>query len=204
VTPRDAFLRAILERPGDDTPRLVYADWLDEHGDAADQARARLIRLQCARGDRRRSSRSPGAEEEKKLLDEFGPRWEDEVFAGLKRDEVTASFQRGFVGIIRCPLARWQELGPTLVRRAPLGFVELTDRSSAGGDSPPILEWRWVEEGLYDRDRCHLPPEIFRHLPGEELTVAGERWRSYASFVDALNAASAACLAWAREAAGPS
>ena len=29
----DAFLRAIVGRPADDAPRLVYADWLDEHGD---------------------------------------------------------------------------------------------------------------------------------------------------------------------------
>jgi uncharacterized protein (TIGR02996 family) len=28
-----AFLRAILERPDDDAPRLIYADWLEERGD---------------------------------------------------------------------------------------------------------------------------------------------------------------------------
>jgi small subunit ribosomal protein S1 len=28
-----AFLRALLANPDDDTTRLVYADWLDEHGD---------------------------------------------------------------------------------------------------------------------------------------------------------------------------
>lgn len=26
------LLRAILENPEDDTPRLMYADWLDENG----------------------------------------------------------------------------------------------------------------------------------------------------------------------------
>src|SRR4051812_11131858 len=30
----DAFLRAILDAPDDDTPRLVYADWLEERGEA--------------------------------------------------------------------------------------------------------------------------------------------------------------------------
>jgi uncharacterized protein (TIGR02996 family) len=29
----EAFIRAILAAPGDDAPRLVYADWLDERGD---------------------------------------------------------------------------------------------------------------------------------------------------------------------------
>ena len=29
---RSTLLRAVLESPWDDVPRLVYADWLDEHG----------------------------------------------------------------------------------------------------------------------------------------------------------------------------
>lgn len=29
----EAFIRAIVDSPGDDTPRLVYADWLDDHSD---------------------------------------------------------------------------------------------------------------------------------------------------------------------------
>jgi uncharacterized protein (TIGR02996 family) len=39
-----AFLAAILDDPADDTPRLVYADWLEDH-DRHD--RAEFIRLQC-------------------------------------------------------------------------------------------------------------------------------------------------------------
>jgi uncharacterized protein (TIGR02996 family) len=31
---RDALVRAIIENPDDDAPRLIYADWLNEHGDA--------------------------------------------------------------------------------------------------------------------------------------------------------------------------
>jgi uncharacterized protein (TIGR02996 family) len=38
-----AFRRTILAHPEDDAPRLVYADWLDEQGDAE---RAEFIRLQ--------------------------------------------------------------------------------------------------------------------------------------------------------------
>ncbi|HVK09257.1 MAG TPA: TIGR02996 domain-containing protein [Gemmataceae bacterium] len=33
VTDDEAFIRAIVSAPGDDAPRLVYADWLDERGD---------------------------------------------------------------------------------------------------------------------------------------------------------------------------
>ena len=42
-----AFLDEIRENPDDDTPRLVLADWLEEHGDEADLRRAELIRVGC-------------------------------------------------------------------------------------------------------------------------------------------------------------
>jgi uncharacterized protein (TIGR02996 family) len=40
-----AFLQAVCEVRHDDTPRLVFADWLDDRGEAE---RAEFIRLQCA------------------------------------------------------------------------------------------------------------------------------------------------------------
>jgi uncharacterized protein (TIGR02996 family) len=39
-----AFLQAIMETPDDDTPRLIYADWLEDNGD---KERAEFIQLQC-------------------------------------------------------------------------------------------------------------------------------------------------------------
>lgn len=43
MTDRDALLRSILEHPQEDLPRLVYADWLDEAGEAE---RAEFLRCQ--------------------------------------------------------------------------------------------------------------------------------------------------------------
>jgi uncharacterized protein (TIGR02996 family) len=43
MTERDLLLKAVCENSDDDTPRLVFADWLQEHGD---EARAEFIRLQ--------------------------------------------------------------------------------------------------------------------------------------------------------------
>jgi uncharacterized protein (TIGR02996 family) len=42
VSAADAFLRTVLDHPNDDSPRLVYADWLEEQGDP----RGEFIRLQ--------------------------------------------------------------------------------------------------------------------------------------------------------------
>jgi uncharacterized protein (TIGR02996 family) len=41
---RDALMRAICENPDEDTPRLVFADWLQENGE---EERAKFIRFQC-------------------------------------------------------------------------------------------------------------------------------------------------------------
>ena len=43
MTDHAALLRAILDGPEDEAPRLVYADWLDEH---RDPDRAEFIRVQ--------------------------------------------------------------------------------------------------------------------------------------------------------------
>jgi uncharacterized protein (TIGR02996 family) len=46
MTDLDALYAAILAEPGEDTPRLAYADALDERGGPGDAARAEFIRLQ--------------------------------------------------------------------------------------------------------------------------------------------------------------
>lgn len=50
------FLAAIVENPDDDLPRLVYADWLEESGDAE---RAEFIRLHIARWRTKEEQRYP-------------------------------------------------------------------------------------------------------------------------------------------------
>lgn len=44
MTDEAALLAAILAHPDEDTPRLMFADWLDEHGQPE---RAEFIRIQC-------------------------------------------------------------------------------------------------------------------------------------------------------------
>ena len=39
-----ALWRAVVATPHDDAPRLIYADWLDEHGQPE---RAEFVRVQC-------------------------------------------------------------------------------------------------------------------------------------------------------------
>jgi len=43
------FFRDIKEHPDDDTPRLIFADWLQEHGDVERAARGEYLRLRVLR-----------------------------------------------------------------------------------------------------------------------------------------------------------
>src|SRR5262245_31292460 len=68
------FLRTICENPDDDAPRLVYADWLDENGDAD---RAEFIRLHVQLA---REPDAPGLEQRcEELFRQHWPRWVAEL-----------------------------------------------------------------------------------------------------------------------------
>src|SRR5215210_6031383 len=45
MTDDEAFIRAIVDAPGDEAPRLVYADWLDEKGDPRGEYLRREVTL---------------------------------------------------------------------------------------------------------------------------------------------------------------
>src|SRR5205085_3618750 len=92
MSDRDAFLRAIWDRPHDDLPRLIYADWLDEHGQPE---RAEFIRLQCAldrlpEDDRRRPDLR---ERERQLAEAHEARWASELAPLVTQ----CAFRRGVV-----------------------------------------------------------------------------------------------------------
>lgn len=85
MSDEDALIAAVIAHPDEDTPRLVYADWLQEHGDAD---RAEFIRLQC-----RNSVGSP---------EEIDP-------ADEERETVLEAENRGkwLAGLPQLPRAHW-------------------------------------------------------------------------------------------------
>jgi uncharacterized protein (TIGR02996 family) len=97
----EAFLRAVRENPDDDTARLVYADWLDEHGDPD---RAEFIRVQCelAHGAVAEPRRNELKERESEILGAKWAEWTDpfrrEFGVAFQADQVGAHyFRRGFI-----------------------------------------------------------------------------------------------------------
>lgn len=83
-----ALLASIWEHPHEDTPRLVYADWLDEHDQ---HPRAEFIRVQCelARSDERPEL----AKREAALWKAHAKAWKADLPKALQN----APFRRGFV-----------------------------------------------------------------------------------------------------------
>src|SRR5579883_2713990 len=94
----DSFLRVIAAEPENDAARLVYADWLDEHGEAD---RAEFIRLQCG-PDRDRPATVRRADE---LHRDHGKQWEA-PFRTLKAE---VHFRRGFPYFLKADLHRLVE-----------------------------------------------------------------------------------------------
>src|SRR5438067_2325053 len=90
-----ALLAAICEHPHDDTPRLVYADWLEETGEPAKVARAEFIRIQCelARVEEDDPRRPRLQKREEQLERRYWKAWAADLPG--KRSE-SPEFQRGF------------------------------------------------------------------------------------------------------------
>lgn len=108
------FLEEIRRLPGDDSPRLMLADWLDERGDP----RGEFIRIQCTLAampsdDRHRADLSARCAEleaavKSQALDELRP-------AGVR----DVRFHRGFIDVVRVEGTQFLEMWRPLARLAP-------------------------------------------------------------------------------------
>ncbi|MEO8699115.1 MAG: TIGR02996 domain-containing protein [Kofleriaceae bacterium] len=129
----EQLLQAIRERPEDDEPRLVYADWLTDRGDP----RGELVVVQC------HLARLPYDDEARRDLDvrlralmaEHGESWRRALAAIPTVDN--AYFKRGFVERISMEESLFAEHAPAIFEAAPLlTDVHLVSRTHPG---PPVL-----------------------------------------------------------------
>jgi uncharacterized protein (TIGR02996 family) len=136
-----ALLRAIEANPDEDTPRLAYADWLDENGQPE---RAEFIRLQCELARLPSRPRPDGlVSREGKLFGEFHERWLRE----LPGQQFYPKFRRGFIDPVHTGgfnvVRHWE----TYAAVAPLHHLHLfktplmTDKIAA---CPALRFVRWL------------------------------------------------------------
>ncbi len=74
----DALLHAIGEHPEEDTPRLMFADWLDENGEP-DRADFVRNQVELARLDLNDPARAPLVRKNARYLTHFAPQWKAEL-----------------------------------------------------------------------------------------------------------------------------
>src|SRR5262245_7236808 len=93
VTAEQGFLESITTNPEDDTPRLVYADWLDDQGQSE---RAEFIRLQIqlARMSEDDPQRPNLVDREQELFQRHRVEWREFLPAWAKKE--WPKFGRGF------------------------------------------------------------------------------------------------------------
>ena len=134
MSERDAFLRAICETPDDDTPRLVFADWLQENGD---EPRAEFIRLQIElerMPDGKKKLKKQGREKE--VLDAHRDKWAKPLkpffadYYGGKYAHFYAppvAFRRGFVETIAMDVETFGDRGSEVFSLAPIRELRIQD-----------------------------------------------------------------------------
>jgi uncharacterized protein (TIGR02996 family) len=153
-----ALLRAIEADPDDDTPRLVYADWLDEHAESdADRARAELIRVQCelARtppGDRKAEL----AAREYRLLSEHRKEWAAAYPVRLPRNH---AYARGFMSFT-LDAAVFAKHGEALAAVTPLHRLVLKKVAKGLADAaacPALRFVRYLSLDTSELQNQHLP-----------------------------------------------
>jgi uncharacterized protein (TIGR02996 family) len=113
------LVRAVIEAPDDDAPRLVYADWLREQGQIE---RAELIRMQCA-----------GQEPEVRLLEQNRQAW----IEVLGPDVSELRFERGFPVFVRLCLQHPGALA--ILDQAPLRRLMLAPPEEEDEDPLPLV-----------------------------------------------------------------
>ncbi len=128
MTEAEAFLQRIRAFPDDDTPRLIFADWLEEQGWGV--ARAQLIRVQVALArlaDEPDAVRDRLREAERDLLDAHREEWAA-PFRGLATG---LEFRRGFVEEAKVAARTFVRRAHELFAAGPVRHLHLLDVGSS-------------------------------------------------------------------------
>jgi len=184
----EALLQDIRDNPADDTPRLVYADWLDEQGEGR---RAEFIRdgvelaalKDCRHGTFYGNCRRCFLKRSlKAAMGKYAVAWSGGLYSMLVEpgDRFLAGgslvgnprshwhFDRGFVWKVGCPLAKWLEHGAEIVRRHPVTSVKATDRKPHAYAGTLRTVYGWVggvyAPGVADSPRHMLPVGVLTAL----------------------------------------
>lgn len=180
---RTSFIRSICERPEDDTPRLIFADWLEDHG--GDETRAEFIRFGCSH---------PYYNQPPSI---HWINWPAKI---------VVKWRRGFIASISLTLDDFMQHALSLFREHPITEVRLTDRKPyvSGFSGLGVATWYDAcgSRGGIDPSSSDLPTNLFLALSGEDRFNEGNGIKYYDSLDPALAAISLACVTYGRKLVG--
>jgi uncharacterized protein (TIGR02996 family) len=121
MTPEEAFLADIIESPDDDGLRLIYADWLEDHGarNRADFIRVQIELARLGEGDPRRGALKA---KEQVLM---GKQWGGPLPLLLHEIAFRWTFHRGFVEELSLEGWKVPTHAEQLFRLAPIRHLTL-------------------------------------------------------------------------------
>jgi uncharacterized protein (TIGR02996 family) len=156
MTTRADFVTAIADAPDDDTTRLVFADWLTDHGE---EPRAAFVRASCEAAVKR-----PGTAVRATLLDRANTllaEHEGEWLGEWRERLIEWEFQRGFLSRVRLTANTFLNHGEDLFRAEPVGRVELVDDFNEALGEDAVREVVAHPAFAFVRD-CAVVPRLFR------------------------------------------
>lgn len=160
-----ALLGAIRANPDEDTPRLVYADWLQEHGD---DERAEYIRLKCAVA--RTPKTDPAWAEMDRRAAALHVENERKWFGPLVHDFAGCEIDRGFVTELSSDLDVFRKHAGKMATFAPA--LRVARVWSVGADAKAALKLplvQWVRELSMDRVEPGSLPALAKFDPPDTL-----------------------------------
>jgi uncharacterized protein (TIGR02996 family) len=177
MSEREAFFAAMEQRPDDDLPRLVYADWLDDQGESA---HAELIRKQCA------LAKLPDSALEQILA----PYQDSESFSHqqlvLPRLPAGMSYgndyHRGFPQTLICENV---DAFPELQANLPIFLPTTTLRIDSPQYDTEVQVYRAIRLPMFSRFRTleisrYFYPNLIRHLDEHRHQIEELRFHHYA------------------------
>jgi uncharacterized protein (TIGR02996 family) len=139
MTDGEALRRAIVADPDDDTPRLIYADWLDENG-RPDRAAFVRAQIEAARAEPFGPAARAAQERADRLLERHRDEWVARVYGRV----IGCEFVRGFVGHVTVDAGAFPEHAGFLFETQPIQGVRVVRRLVAGHFN---TSGAWVEGG---------------------------------------------------------
>ena len=194
-----ALLAAILANPAEDVPRLVYADWLEEHGES-ERAEFIRVQIQIPQVERERLGHTEAGRtldnvassvklvglrrRERELWDQYIQGRQEEWFPGWRGwslainrnamgERQSGLATRGFISFAALDWQDWLAQHEAILKTQPIERVKLTTR-------PPLQELLEVCEPPVPEEGATTYQAVLSHRwPGIEFEMPMYQWRNY-------------------------